>query len=568
MDIKSLLGLLLFFPTVSNAIEIPVLETFSDSIALWGAHDQFMLDSVGAKCPEGKMAYWNQANKTYHMLKNEDKGNAFVLYSSFCYDLQPNDSILGRPIEAENRITVKRGAKEMELEITPWRYEAAMLADKLSKDRTTGHIELAALGFCLSEEESDKAKWKTFYKEVQKKMIDDMYFAHLESQQDSVSFASAYLDFEGKNLTQDYINGFAIGLISKKRNTDLSDLDSRTTELYAESIKDGYSVDYQYSMSYLGGFFYAAYGYTPQWSKKAMLKYLKATKNTGKAADKVHRKNASKNSGMYQLDYLVKSGQVKMVAVYDKKGFIDHLDVFSGSHKMGKTQYGYSKGRNTSIAEITSHGYEQMHIDKVYDKDGNIVQKHRKVGHDKKRSEVYTLDEQNRMVEKNLYLDGYAWSTDLYAYSEKGMTTDSMGRKLTTDTVVVTNVKEGYLDYMEDMSDSALAKRPFYMSINYYDTNENKVKTVNFANSSKNQKASVIEWIVDESGDIVEKKVNGTTVYKVEYDKAIPFEKIEGLVLVANSIFDTIIDFTPKHAVTKVLSNGNRELLLMQYKAK
>lgn len=36
MDIKSLLGLLLFFPTVSNAIEIPVLETFFDSIALLG----------------------------------------------------------------------------------------------------------------------------------------------------------------------------------------------------------------------------------------------------------------------------------------------------------------------------------------------------------------------------------------------------------------------------------------------------------------------------------------------------------------------------------------------------
>ncbi|MBO7497505.1 MAG: hypothetical protein J6T98_13250 [Salinivirgaceae bacterium] len=266
----------------------------------------------------------------------------------------------------------------------------------------------------------------------------------------------------------------------------------------------------------------------------------------------------TKGESVYQVDYVLQSS-IKMVAQYSDSGYISHFDIYSDgaglTNKIGMTKYEYDQnGRNTKISDIESSGRVRMVMWKEYDENGNYSGKHRQQFNSRLKGEKYEYDSEGRMISKTVYNDGSPWSQDTIIHSVKGFCVDSLGRNLTTDTVVVIRLREGYLAFMiiDDITPELMEKKDFSKSIKFYDKDNNLVKTINYVGSSHDQVSYVEEWVVDEFGDIVEIRNNGNTIMTIEYDRSIPFENIKGFKQVSRSIFDGIIDFTPKHAITNI----------------
>jgi len=283
--------------------------------------------------------------------------------------------------------------------------------------------------------------------------------------------------------------------------------------------------------------------------------------------DSRHKKDKkAKNESVYKVDYVLQSS-IKMEAQYTDSGSISHFDIYANGAKLGMTKYEYDqKGRNTKISDIESNGRARMEMWKEYDENGNFSGKHRQQFGGRLRGEKYEHDSEGRLISKTVYIDGSPWSQDTVIHSVKGSYVDSLGRNLTTDTIIVITLREGYLAFMigDDITPEMLEKKAFNKSIEFYDKDNNLVKTIYFEKSSHDQIAYVEEWVVDEFGDIVATKINGNTVLTIEYDRTIPFDSIKGFKEVSRSIFDGVIDFTPKHAVTSVKS-GDRTRLFLSY---
>lgn len=292
-----------------------------------------------------------------------------------------------------------------------------------------------------------------------------------------------------------------------------------------------------------------------------------------KAGSQHNKDKKAKDGSVYQVDYVLQSSSIKMEAQYSDSGYISHFDIYTGSsfglppQKIGMTKYEYDQtGRNTKISDIESNGRERMIMWKEYDENGHFSGKHRQQLGSRLRGEKYEYDSEDRMISKTAYIDGSPWSQDTIIHSVKGSCVDSLGRNLTTDTVIVIRLREGYLAFMivDDITPELLKKKAFNKSIEFYDKDNNLVQTINFEESSHDQISYVEEWVVDEFGDIVETKKNGNTVLTIEYDRTIPFDNIKGFKEVARSIFDGVIDFTPKHAVTSIKA-GDRTRLSLSY---
>jgi len=575
---------IVLLPSIANAAEIPDLKTESDSINFLRSYSSYESKLGDYNIPNDKRAFFDQVVKTYNSYMksyiNYEK-RKFYLYSSIFPEIEENDNFIRDYIKDNDMIVeVRRGDEHISFKTESWRNDAASIALKIDEKNAT--INLAALEFFLSDDKKDKEKFDALSRECEKKAL-DKNFANLKSKEDSVSFACGYLEFkkfekvpDSKNLNKrDYTDGIIYGFRKKKIyfEFDESSIPDNVSESFVVGATTGASVADKHEFTYIGGAYYMLNDYTPKWSEGSMKSYLKKNKTKIKGFDvptiveRPLRKELkfAKGATVYRVDSIIQY-DVNMVPDYAADGYITHFNVYQYGNKMGETRYKYNReGRNTKISDIENGGYERMVMWKEYDKKGQFTMKHRKEGHSKIRGERYSYDNEGRLTSKMTYLDGSPWSEDTITYSKKGVYIDSLGRELTTDTVISYEFWEGYLNYDKRYEENPnLEEKEFNKSIEYRDKNNNLVKAVHFKTSSKDTVSYVKEWVVDEYGDIVEVKINGETITTIEYDHTILMENIMGFEEISRSIFDGVIDFAPKHAV-KTIKKGSRKRMVISY---